>query len=288
MCYAKPGPRRGYHTRAALDRAIKRAESDPSEKNLSAVTLARSEWHRTPEGIEHLRSVGHDDLAALYEQDRTASLAAYNVTKRGEVAPERKIGFGERLAVSSVTERDGWTKSAVDRFLGAPDATKPNPAYRSGASMRLYDLSRVLEAEASPEFRAFVEKNKARRAGAAKAVQTRTATLLEEVNSIPITLTETRPLETVRRAAFDHWEKRTRERMARRGENYRRDPEVTKDFSDRITVNFLRHSKTEYDDALDELYGRVGRDAAYHLVRGRVLDLIAERYPELADECARQ
>ena len=38
----------------------------------------------------------------------------------------------------------GWTISLIHRFLDPPDATAPNPRYRSaGAPMKLYDAERV-------------------------------------------------------------------------------------------------------------------------------------------------
>ena len=56
----------------------------------------------------------------------------------------------------------------------------------------------------------------------------------------------------------------------------------------RWAVNYIRHSLTTYDADLYENKGRVGKDEAYQMYRSAVLDKIAEAYPFLAEECARQ
>jgi hypothetical protein len=58
----------------------------------------------------------------------------------------------------------------------------------------------------------------------------------------------------------------------------------------RVTVNYLRHERTVYDNTLV----RKGRFGADHSIvynqelKIRCLDVIAERFPELATECDRQ
>jgi hypothetical protein len=56
----------------------------------------------------------------------------------------------------------------------------------------------------------------------------------------------------------------------------------------RITVNYLRHERTDCDRLLAALHGRIGKNDAIELVRERVYTMIAETYPDLEDECDRQ
>jgi hypothetical protein len=49
----------------------------------------------------------------------------------------------------------GWSKGRITRLLINPDKLVPNPHYSTAPKMRLYARSRVLAAEASPEFIAF-------------------------------------------------------------------------------------------------------------------------------------
>lgn len=48
----------------------------------------------------------------------------------------------EYLSTLKLKER-GWTDGMIRRFLGEPDATRPNPHYKCAAPMKLYELKRV-------------------------------------------------------------------------------------------------------------------------------------------------
>lgn len=61
-----------------------------------------------------------------------------------------------------------------------------------------------------------------------------------------------------------------------------------RDLLDRITVNFLRHECSAYEQLLGDVSGCVGVDAAYRVIRNRVLDTIVETYPRLRFECRAQ
>ena len=65
--------------------------------------------------------------------------------------------FAGYWMMKDVLARRGWTRDAVDRFLGDPDQTR-----RVGwAWAKLYAESRVAMAEASPEWRAWLNANEA-------------------------------------------------------------------------------------------------------------------------------
>lgn len=53
------------------------------------------------------------------------------------------------LTMAGLRER-GWTDAMVRDYLGEPDATRPNPRYRSAAPMKLYLAQRAEAAEAGP------------------------------------------------------------------------------------------------------------------------------------------
>ncbi len=57
---------------------------------------------------------------------------------------------------------------------------------------------------------------------------------------------------------------------------------------ERADVNTIRHEYTQYEEYLGEIRGEVGRRGAYLRIKERVLDAIAEEYPELFDECREQ
>ena len=50
---------------------------------------------------------------------------------------------GPSLLSSTQLKEWGWTPALVKKFLGSPDATKPNPSYWRASHMQLYTLARI-------------------------------------------------------------------------------------------------------------------------------------------------
>jgi len=71
--------------------------------------------------------------------------------------------YNRFFSVSELKTR-GWTATAIQRFLGEADEQRPNPQYPGAAPMRLYFTERVLETEATGDFRAWREAYDRRRA----------------------------------------------------------------------------------------------------------------------------
>ena len=62
------------------------------------------------------------------------------------------------------------------------------------------------------------------------------------------------------------------------------------DFADEETIlrweiNFIRHNLSNYDDELEKLYGKVGKDMVYSKYRNQLMNKIFEVYPELKEKC---
>lgn len=56
----------------------------------------------------------------------------------------------------------------------------------------------------------------------------------------------------------------------------------------RLVVNYLRHQSTPYEDLVDDAKQFRLHVEVYELLQGRILDAIAQTYPDLASECQRQ
>jgi hypothetical protein len=67
--------------------------------------------------------------------------------------PEEKF-----LTKAEVLKR-GWTVASISKILGSPDKNTRNPVYRSAPPVQLFQLNRVEEAERSPEFLEWKQKN---------------------------------------------------------------------------------------------------------------------------------
>jgi hypothetical protein len=176
---------------------------------------------------------------------------------------------------------NGWTDSLIRRFLPEPDRTKPNPRYKSAAPMLLYAEDRVARVEATDAFKAEEEKVARRRRTSELVVASKRARTAEHVEGLTYKVPVIERGELISRAC-KHFNGRAR--------NW--DDPATADsdpfFLERITVNYLRHRLTNYDDHLDEVAGKVGCDDARSAIKRKVLAAIREGYPWLARECERQ
>ena len=199
-------------------------------------------------------------------------------------------GIADDYAGTRVLAERGWTEAAIKRFLGEPDRRVPNPVYRSAAPARLYAIARVEAAEDTTEWRAWRLAADGRSARGKTAAETRRAQTITEVAALDIRV-PVMDLGRLAVLAVEHRNVRDADRAWDRGWDDSDPAEV--DGVDQGTlhrwmVNYLRHRQTSYDADLSGLYGRVGRAEAQAAIRRRVYDVIAEAYPSLAAECARQ
>jgi hypothetical protein len=204
--------------------------------------------------------------------------------------------MADHITPTTLKQERGWTDGLIKRFLGEPDTYAPNPHYRSGPSMRLYDLERVTAAEESADFKAAFSAMAERRAKLSRAVQQsvdkKRDDLLATVERLEIRVAK-HPVDSVRNAAIRHynalWSSRGKhEKHASHSDS----PE----FLERITHNFIRHELVTvrlangdemYRDAVvGSLKGRIGKGDAYLALWHKVADAIDEAYPDLADTTA--
>lgn len=178
-----------------------------------------------------------------------------------------------RLTVSALKQR-GWTEALIRNFLGGSDATRPNPHYRTGPPMRLYDEPRVLAVEASEDFETAFAKARQRSERAKRAAREQERVLIEAIQRVPLRI-ERLPFEDLRVRAIAHYNAR----------NEHRDRYATldsdRDFLRRIMMNYARHRLCDYDPILAACRGRVGILAAYSVLKERVMTASVDTYPEL-------
>jgi hypothetical protein len=176
------------------------------------------------------------------------------------------------ISKAGLKER-GWTDTGITKFLGPCDKTAVNPHYRKAAPMHLFLVDRVVAAEQTDAYRQFTEKNKNRVTGAKKAVKTKKERLLEELMGWQINVKKKKYHKVVRNAinsynSFHHM------LNVERGHEYIKasknsDPE----FLHRITVNYLRHNLSSYEERLDDLFGKVGKTEAYIILNRKICQL---------------
>ncbi len=187
----------------------------------------------------------------------------------------------ERITRSQLRER-GWTEAAIRDFAGEPDEILPNPFYRSGAPMQLYDLKRIKRKERTKGFRAWQEKSKARRAAAQGVADRKREETLQKVETLEIKVVKYAGGRLLRKS-IEHYNNRRRwddESFASEDDS----PE----FLQRIQVNYIRHQLTNYDREIEALFKRIGKQDAITALRLRIYTQIGKVYPRLREEADRQ
>lgn len=185
------------------------------------------------------------------------------------------------LIAGDLKKDRGWTDTHIKTFLPEPDQLARNPFSRKAAPMKLYSLERVLQVEATPEFRKAKEASRTRQIAARERALAKKKEAVAVAESLPLRINP-EPWPVVRQKAIEHFNKRLKRSQSPAS------LKTVKHRLDRLTVNYLRHQQTSYEDELKAFKGVVGVGEAYLVVRRRILDLIAEAYPDLAEECERQ
>jgi len=192
------------------------------------------------------------------------------------------------ICQSTVIKDYGIPKSLLEKLIPNPKLVK-NPHYKCAAPMKLYAPSAIKELLTRKDVQDAIEKRKQRSSAGKKAVQTKLNNVDAKADAAAKSLIvhAESDVETNAIAAYNEWESI----KASTSDNY--EPKLIKTtpsraFLDRITVNYIRHNLTEYDERLCEEKGKVGRYHFYGRYKAGVLDAIAKAYPQYAAECERQ
>jgi len=184
-------------------------------------------------------------------------------------------------------KKRGWTEKLIKTLLPEPIERK-NPHYKKAAPMLLWDLETVTELEKTPLLIEATSKKEKRSESAKAASETRRINLCESSLQYDFDVRQI-PLQQLREETIKDKE----EWYA--GQSWR-DPVyghcdtlgADEDTKRRWEVNYIRHRLTSYNMACFSLGGLAGKDEAQYILKGKVLDQIAEVYPHLAEECERQ
>ena len=147
--------------------------------------------------------------------------------------------------------------------------------------MKLYKISRVESIEKNEHFLIDFQKTILRRKSSLKMVETKKDNLLIEISELPISV-EIIPRNELVPLVIDDYNDR----------NYYKDYLTLRDLDqstlERLTVNYIRHQLTSYDQCLGLIFSKVGKKEGYRLLIERIYNCISESYPELTRECTLQ
>lgn len=199
------------------------------------------------------------------------------------------MGTKVREGKFTITEvrKKGFTDRLIRMLLPEPERVR-NPMYASSPPMKLFREEDVLRAMQTKEFLEAQEKRQARKEAARKATLTRKQHLLDAVNeSLSKLQIKQLPFEEVKRRALR--EKQEWNMWCGSFETVPMDgSSVNKKTLDRWCVNYIRHQLTVYDEVLEQLERKTGKQEAYELAFTTILNKIGEVYPMLQEECERQ
>jgi hypothetical protein len=169
---------------------------------------------------------------------------------------------------SSELKQRGWTEGLIKKFLPKPDETKTNPIVKSAAPMKLYKIKRVERIEKSEKFIKAMESISKRKAAARKAVETKTAKTIEWANSVNFNV-PTFSKDKLERNAIYHYQQYHDTIIC---------GPIDEDFINRISTNYIRHECTKYDRIIDSLYGSVGKQKAYDIIKEKINQEIRKKH----------
>lgn len=202
---------------------------------------------------------------------------------RGKHHPPRpKPANSEGMLIANDLKKErGWTETQIKTFLPEPDQTARNPFSRKAAPMKLYALDRVEAIEATPEYQKAREASRTRQLAARGRALAKKKEAVAAAEALELRI-EPEPWQDMQDKAIEHFNSRLRRSQSSASRK------TSTARLDRLTVNYLRHKQTSYEEELKDFKGVVGVGEAYLVVRNRILDLIADTYPQLRTECERQ
>lgn len=161
----------------------------------------------------------------------------------------------QQLLMKQDLKKRNWTETAITRFLGEADTTKPSPHNRN-QRIQLFEETRVNEVESTATFRewqeSYLKKQKPPK----------------PIPEIELLQLDAKELEA---KAIDSYELHNAMSVDR----------PSQEFLERVQVNYLRHECSNYEELL--------RGAGAHsLIKNKVLMEIARAYPHLANEAYSQ
>jgi len=176
----------------------------------------------------------------------------------------------------------GWSESKIKEWLGESDKLVKNPMFASAAPMQLYLANRVKRQEKNKRFKEWIKKSEAKREKLSKKLkevnEKKRQKLIDYINSLEIEIPKM-PLKKLREKAVEHYnwlwrvERNQWDKLATINDDEK--------FLNRICVNYLRHEHKHYESEIAKMFGKVGKDEGYYLLKKKINEKIFKIYPEL-------
>ena len=181
----------------------------------------------------------------------------------------------EYISVTGIKLQYNVTDKFV-KLLGEPDMEGENPHYKSAAPTKLYRRKRVADfvEKMKLENPAFMERMAKRQSKAAKAVETKKASMKALVAELVASLV-IQPYDAAKIPGLTMQQ------------HYLHQIDIHGDCDDDsfepgfgACVAYIRHQLTDYEDVLERIRGRVGSQGAYETIKTTLNQMIETDYTE--------
>ena len=185
----------------------------------------------------------------------------------------------EYITVTGLVEKRGWTRSMATKLLENLDYKEVNnPHYKCAAPMTLYYLKDIKRIEKTKKFAQLKEKAEKRKISAKKAVETKINTTMDIADTFSVTV-ERIDLEDLQEFTLE--EKQYWYDNNWNSDYYRNAYSADEETIKRWMVNFIRHNLSDYEEQLEILEGRTGKNKGYWHFKIKLAEEMKRVYPEL-------
>jgi hypothetical protein len=172
---------------------------------------------------------------------------------------------------------NGITKTIISKFLKEPCMTAKN-RNNSKYPIKLYSIERVNSLYNNLDFINEMNKSKNRKIIANKATNTKIEKTLKEYENFNIVVKKEKGVVLKAINSYNDFN----------FENPIAHVNSDETFLQRITVNYIRHNLTKYDNVIESLFSKVGRGEVYRSLNIKIYEEISNIYPEYKNECKNQ
>lgn len=188
--------------------------------------------------------------------------------------------MSQYLTKTELAER--WSNSLIEKHCPQCSLEKPNPQYKRGSPMQLYEVGKIRYIESTDAFKADYQKVLKRKIAARERAQRKREEMKMYANGVQIKIPDIEKNKLIEKACCHYNSWKEWKEGGWDGE-WRATPSSDESFLKRITINYLRHECTCYDKELEKFFKKVGVHEAHDLLRERINEAIKQKYEWLRE-----
>ncbi len=179
------------------------------------------------------------------------------------------------LTKTKLAER--WSNSLIKKYFPQCSLERPNPQYKCGSQMQLYEVGKVRYIESTDAFKADFQKVIKHKIAARERAKRKHKKLELYANGVQIEIPTMDKDKLIRNACYHYNSWKEWKEGGWDGE-CRATPSSDESFLKRITINYLRHECTCYDKELEKFFSKVGKHEAHDVLQERINEAIKQKY----------